>query len=767
MSHLRAGQRPLAALACALLVLAGCGGGSSNNDGAGTENRPPVPVITSPPEGATFRAGDRIEFRASASDPEDGEVPDDRLVWWAELHHDTHSHPFKPETAGGSGSADVPVRGETSDNIWYRFHLRATDSAGRSVTVTRDVMPQKARITLAASPADQGLQLTLDGQPVGAPHAVTGVVGIERDLGAPQEQVANGRRWTFAHWSDGGTRNHAVSTPGSNTTFTATFTDAGPADNQAPDVSLSAPGNGTVGVPVTLSATATDTDGSIASVEFLDGSTVIGTDSSAPYAMNWTPTTAGSHTLRARATDDDGDSATSAPQVIDIAPASGNDTQAPTITLAAPANLATGLTGTITVSATATDNVGVAGVEFQIDGMALGSEDTSTPYQVSLDTTAHARGQHVVRARARDAAGNRSAWASATVRFDNAGVNLPQGFTRSTFAGGLSNATAFVQAPDGRFFIAQQGGQLRVVKNGSLLTTPFVQLTVDPNGERGLIGVALHPNFASNGWVYVYYTTPTNGVHNRISRFVANGDVSTGTETVLVELPPLSNATNHNGGAMHFGSDGKLYVAVGDNAEAQRAQNLADPFGKMLRFNDDGSIPADNPFRDTQTGIARAIWAYGLRNPFTFAVQPGTGKLHINDVGAGAWEEVNVGAPGANYGWPQTEGPTGVSGITAPLFAYRHSDTTPPGSGAGGFFTGFAIAGGAFYPSAGSFPAGYRNSYYFADFVSNYIGRLDLSNNNAAYMFARVSGNPVDLRVGADGALYLLTRGSLERISAP
>ena len=767
MSHPHAGRRPLATLACALLVLAGCGGGSSDNDGGNTENRPPEPVITSPAEGATFRAGDRIEFRASASDPEDGELPDDRLVWWAELHHDTHSHPFKPETTGGSGSADVPVRGETSDNIWYRFHLRATDSAGRSVTVTRDIQPQKAQITLAASPAGQGLQLTLDGQPVSAPHTFTGVVGIERDLGAAAEQVANGRRWTFSHWSDGGTRHHTVSTPSTHTTYTATFTDAGPADNQAPSVSLSAPDSGTVGVPVALSATATDSDGTVASVEFLDGSTVIGTDTSAPYAMNWTPTSAGSHTLRARATDDDGDSTTSAPRVVDVAPASGNDTQAPTATVAAPANLATGLVGTITVSVTATDNVGVAGVEFQIDGMALGSEDTSAPYQLSLDTTAHTRGQHVLRARARDAAGNRSAWASATVRFDNNGVNLPQGFTRTTHAGGLSNATAFAQAPDGRFFIAQQGGQLRVVKNGSLLATPFLQLTVDPNGERGLIGVALHPDFASNGWVYVYYTTPEHGAHNRISRFVANGDVSTGAETVLVDLPALSSATNHNGGAMHFGSDGKLYVAVGDNADGPRAQDLADPFGKMLRVNEDGSIPTDNPYYNTQTGIARAIWAYGLRNPFTFAVQPGTGKLHINDVGGGAWEEVNVGAPGANYGWPQTEGPTSASGVTAPLFAYRHSDTSPPGAGPGGFFTGFAIAGAAFYPSAGSFPAGYRNSYYFADFVSNYIGRIDLANNNAAYMFARVSGNPVDLRMGVDGALYLLTRGSLERISAP
>lgn len=753
------------ALAGTLFALAACGGGSGDDDG--NENQPPVPVISSPAEGDTFRAGDTLTFSGSASDAEDGDLPASALTWWAELHHDDHTHPFVQERSGGSGSADIPVRGETSDNIWYRFHLRATDSDGRSVTVTRDVQPEKSQITLAAAPAGAGLELTLDGQPIAAPLTLTGVVGIERDLGAPAEQVANGRRWTFSHWSDGGSRNHTIATPSADTTYTATFTDAGPADNQAPSVSLSAPATGTVGTPVALSATASDSDGSVTGVEFLEGSNELGSDATSPYTLNWTPSAAGSYTLRARATDDAGATTTSAAVTIDVAPAGGGDTQAPAIDLTAPANLATGLTGTLTVSAHATDNVGVAGVQFQIDGMALGSEDTAAPFQVNLDTTAHARGQHVIRARARDAAGNVSAWASATVRFDNAGANLPQGFTLATHAGSLSNATAFAQAPDGRFFIAQQGGQLRVVKNGVLLATPFVQLTVDSSGERGLIGVALHPDFASNGRVYVHYTTAEGGTHNRISRFVANGDVSTGAETVLVDLPALSSATNHNGGAMHFGSDGKLYVAVGDNASSARAQDLDDPFGKMLRFNDDGSIPSDNPYYDTRSGLARAIWAYGLRNPFTFAVQPGTGRLHINDVGQGTWEEVNVGAPGANYGWPQTEGPTSDAGVTAPLFAYRHSDTSPPGSGPGGFFTGFAIAGGAFYPSSGSFPAGYRNSYYFADYVSSYVGRLDLVNGNAAYMFARLSGNPVDLRVGLDGALYVLTRGALLRISGP
>ena len=444
------------------------------------------------------------------------------------------------------------------------------------------------------------------------------------------------------------------------------------------------------------------------------------------------------------------------------------DITAPTTTLTAPAPLASGLTGTITVAATATDDVAVTAVEFEIDGVAIGSADTNAPYQATLDTSAYPTGQHVVRARASDAMGNVSAWASATVQFGGA-VAQPAGFTRNeSWVTGLANATAFAQAPDGRLFIAEQGGTLRVVKNGALLATPFVSIAVDSNGERGLIGVALSPNFASNGFVYVYATRTAGGTHNRISRFTAAGDVATvGSEATLVDLPTLSGATNHNGGGMHFGSDGKLYVGVGENANAAQAQDLGNPFGKLLRFNEDGSIPADNPFFPTQSGLARAIWAYGLRNPYTFAVQPGTGRIHINDVGQNTWEEIDVGVAGANYGWPNSEGPDNVvAGVTAPLFAYKHSAAAPAGSGPGGFFTGFAIAGGTFYPASGAFPAGYRDQYYFADFVSRFVGRYDAA-NDAAYAFAALSGAPVDMLVGGDGALYVLTRGGVTRISSP
>lgn len=444
------------------------------------------------------------------------------------------------------------------------------------------------------------------------------------------------------------------------------------------------------------------------------------------------------------------------------------DTQAPVATLTSPLDLSAGLGGTLALAASATDNVGVTGVEFQIDGIPIGAVQTSAPYAASVDTTQYASGQHIVRARARDAAGNLSAWAAATVAFGGARTQ-PAGFTRDeAWVSGLSGATALAQAPDGRIFVAQQGGALRVVKNGALLAPPFVQLAVDSAGERGLIGVALHPNFAANGYVYLHYTSTEGGSHNRISRFTANGDVAlAGSEARLVELPNLSAATNHNGGALHFGADAKLYVGVGDNANGAQAPDLTTVFGKLLRLNDDGSIPSDNPFYASGAGQARAVWAYGLRNPYTFAVQPGTGRIHINDVGESTWEEIDLGAVGANYGWPSSEGPDGLAaGLGAPLFSYKHSAATPAGSGPGGFFTGFAIAGGAFYPTSGPFPAAYQGSYFFADFGSRFVARLDLA-NNAVYAFGSVSGSPVDMLAGADGALYVLTRDRIVRFGVP
>ena len=327
------------------------------------------------------------------------------------------------------------------------------------------------------------------------------------------------------------------------------------------------------------------------------------------------------------------------------------------------------------------------------------------------------------------------------------GLTVPAGFIDEVYATGLTGMTAMEFAPDGRLFVAEQTGRLRVVKNGALQATPFLQVTVDSNGERGLLGIAFDPNFASNRFVYVYYTTPNGGVHNRLSRFTANGDVAVaGSETVLMDLEPLSGATNHNGGAIHFGTDGKLYIAVGENANRSNAQTLGNRLGKMLRINSDGSIPSDNPFFNQATGANRSIWAMGLRNPFTFAVQPGTGKIHINDVGENTWEEVDVGMRGANYGWPAAEGPNGNRpGDTAPIYSYSHSE-------------GCSITGATFYNPATVQFVGWVGHYFFADFCSNWIRRMNTS--GAVSNFATGGSSITDLKVGADGALYYLNRGN-------
>jgi glucose/arabinose dehydrogenase len=307
-------------------------------------------------------------------------------------------------------------------------------------------------------------------------------------------------------------------------------------------------------------------------------------------------------------------------------------------------------------------------------------------------------------------------------------------------------------APDGRIFVCQQGGSLRVIKNGALLSTPFMTLTVDSSGERGLLGVAFDPNFAGNNFIYVYYTVTSTPRHNRVSRFTANGDVvMAGSEVVLLDLNDLSGATNHNGGAIHFGPDGKLYIAVGENANPPNSQTLTNLLGKVLRINSDGTIPSDNPFVSTTTGMNQAIWALGLRNPFTFAFQPGTGRLFINDVGQNTWEEINDGIAGSNYGWPDTEGQTSDPAFRSPLFFYGHG-TSPT--------TGCAIAGGTFYnPTTAQFPASYVGKYFFADLCSGWIRLLDPATNTATGFATNIS-QPVDLKVGADGSLYYLSIGS-------
>ncbi|HEX6638926.1 MAG TPA: PQQ-dependent sugar dehydrogenase, partial [Steroidobacteraceae bacterium] len=334
------------------------------------------------------------------------------------------------------------------------------------------------------------------------------------------------------------------------------------------------------------------------------------------------------------------------------------------------------------------------------------------------------------------------------------GASLPTGFAETRVATGLASPTAMAMAPDGRVFVAQQGGALRVIRNGSLLSQPFLTVSVNSSGERGLLGVAFDPAFATNNYVYVYYTTSGSPIHNRVSRFTAstsNPDVAVaGSEVQILNLPTLSSATNHNGGAIHFGTDGKLYIAVGDNASSSNSPLLTTPLGKLLRINADGTIPSDNPFVSQTSGINRAIWARGLRNPYSFAVDRTNGRMHINDVGQDSWEEVNRATAGVDFGWPRTEGnnPAGVSGVTYPLHTYQNAGSS------------CAIIGAAFYrPQTATFPSDYVGRYFFGDYCGGYIRVLSPPNYTTSAGFATGISSLVDLQVHPDGSLYYLARG--------
>jgi VCBS repeat-containing protein len=365
-------------------------------------------------------------------------------------------------------------------------------------------------------------------------------------------------------------------------------------------------------------------------------------------------------------------------------------------------------------------------------------------------------------------------------------------------------------APDGRMFIWQKNGVVRIFKNGALLTTPFINISSQVNTvtDRGLLGLALDPNFSSNGYVYLLHTYENAGNPNdispktarltRVTADPANPDLALqGSEVVLlgsIGNGPCSNyadgadcigsdSDSHTIGTLRFAPDGKLFVGSGDGSAyshadplALRAQNLNSLNGKILRINTDGTAPGDNPFYDGNPNSNRSkVYAYGLRNPYRFDLHPVTGEPYIGEVGWNAWEELDSGR-GANFGWPCYEGPEpqpdyqsqftqcqqlAQSATAAPLFSY-------------GTATGRTIIGGNFY-TATQYPTEYRNNYFFADYTGGWIRRaiFDVNNNiSGIQVFATNIGSPVCLELGPDGSLYYISlpTGEVRRIrytSAP
>jgi glucose/arabinose dehydrogenase/PKD repeat protein len=373
---------------------------------------------------------------------------------------------------------------------------------------------------------------------------------------------------------------------------------------------------------------------------------------------------------------------------------------------------------------------------------------------------------------------------------------VPAGFEDTqltTFDGAMSLAFT----PDGRMLIGGRTGQLRVYQNGTL-SAPALDLRsrLCWDGERGMVGLAVDPDFASNHHIYIYYsfdkyhdgsgalckTFTANGPVNRLSRFTLGSSnvVDPASEVVLLDNIP-SYTGYHNAGDIGFGEDGYLYVSVGDGQcdyagdsgcqrfnDAARDRNVV--LGKILRITPGGGIPVDNPFtgansgRCNQTGrtdpgkSCQETYAWGLRNPFRFAFDPAGTRFFINDTGDDYWEEIDLGTKGADYGWNVREGHCAISsytncgappaGMTNPIFDYPHTSGCT------------AITGGAFVPQ-GAWPAAYDGGYLFGDYTCGKIRLLKPSGSTyTASDFASGLGPVIDLVFGPYGskrALYYTT----------
>lgn len=332
-------------------------------------------------------------------------------------------------------------------------------------------------------------------------------------------------------------------------------------------------------------------------------------------------------------------------------------------------------------------------------------------------------------------------------------ATFPPGFSETRIAHDLRSPSGLAVAPDGRVFILQQEGVVRLVKGDTLLPAPFFTVPdMSFQWERGLMGIALDPGFDTNGYVYFFHTAESPAKHNRVIRVTAMGDTaSSASLQVIAEFPPLPARGGgdvswwHMGGGLEFGADGKLYVALGDHETGAAAPGLESVFGKILRFNADGTIPEDNPYFTTAGSQNRAIWARGLRSPFTMAMKRGTNRLFVADVGNNQWEEVNEIFAGKHYGWNLWEGPAASSEHADPLYAFSRDD-------------GCSVIGGDFYaPDSLRFPPWFAGQYFVTDFCGGWIRRID-PDSGTVRDFAQGLSYPTGLRFGRDGNLYYILR---------
>lgn len=344
-----------------------------------------------------------------------------------------------------------------------------------------------------------------------------------------------------------------------------------------------------------------------------------------------------------------------------------------------------------------------------------------------------------------------------------------------SFATGFSSPVEITHAGDSRLFVVQQGGSIKIVNpDGSVNATSFLTLpagsggVVFSGGERGLLGLAFHPDYANNGYFYVDYTRQPDGA-TVIARYSVSPDANVadpGSALVMLVIPqPYSN---HNGGSLRFGPDGYLYIGMGDGGSGgdpeNRAQNINENLGKLLRLDVDAPapyIPSGNPF----VGVAGndEIWAVGLRNPWKWSFDKVTGDLWIADVGQNAVEEINHvsgnGGPGANYGWNCYEANNVyTTGCAQPGTTYIFPVATYPHSGTN---NGCSITGGYVYRGA-MYPA-FAGKFFFSDYCT---GRINTVNTDGTVTYKTVSGITSVPTYGQDvsGELYIVSGSTIYKI---
>ena len=298
------------------------------------------------------------------------------------------------------------------------------------------------------------------------------------------------------------------------------------------------------------------------------------------------------------------------------------------------------------------------------------------------------------------------------------------------------DALAF--APDGRIFFNEKNtGNIRVIQKGVLQSSPFATLRISNNGEQGLLGIALDPSFARNGFVYVYYTYLDGSLyHGRITRFTAAGNTGTNPVHLFDVTDPTPQSTNHDGGYLKFGPDGKLYVQVGEFAVPSLSQDLSSNAGKILRMNPDGSAPTNNPFKGS------LVYAYGIRNAFGMDFDPNTHMLIETEAGPST-DEINIITAGANYGWPMCTGVCSNPAYADPIITFNPA-TTP---------TGIAY--------------GSPNTFYFGEWNTGELKRLELTPDAGVRSVDQVfalntpAGGIVAVERGPDGNIYFSTTNAI------